>query len=203
MRRQALIVIAILAAALSLSGCDKTRRTQPNPSGPAGCLGCHGGVSGDPSGAPPNDLAGSQTGGAVGAHTAHLSRQVRCEECHRVPGRIVEPGHIVKPDGTPDGDGRAEVVFGPRASSGNVIGSFTPAPAPGKGGTCSVYCHGVSLGAAGGSMSGASSGNVIAPSPTWGSTGFTCGSCHGDATVNPSSPKIGRASCRERVYLAV
>jgi predicted CxxxxCH...CXXCH cytochrome family protein len=182
MRRHALLVTALIAAAISLVGCDKARRTMANPTGPSGCLGCHGSVGGDPSGAPPNDLAGSDVGGAVGAHTAHLGKQVACEECHKVPGRISDPGHIVKLDGTPDPDGRGEVVFGPRATNGGTFSaSFAPAPLPGKGGTCNVYCHGGSLGAAGGSNT----------RPKWGDPQMNCGSCHGDGTGTVGAPRGG------------
>ena len=182
MRRHALIVTALLATAISLSGCDKARRTPPNQTGPSGCLGCHGSVGGDPNGAPPNDLAGSDVGGAVGAHTVHLGKQVACEECHKVPGRIAEPGHIVKLDGTPDPDGRGDVVFGPRATNGGTFSaSFAPLPLPGKGGSCTVYCHGGSLGAAGGSNT----------TPAWGDRPMNCGSCHGDGVGTIGAPSGG------------
>ncbi len=172
MRRHALIVIAFLAAALSLAGCDKGRRTPLNPSGPAGCLGCHGGAS-DQTGAPPNDLQGTETGGAVGAHTVHLGKQVACEECHKVPGRIADPGHISKPNGTADGDGRAEITWGARATLGGTFSAgYTPVASPGRGGTCSVYCHGVTLGAGGSNTT-----------PGWGDAPMNCGSCHGTSTV--------------------
>ncbi len=178
MRRHAFAVAALFAA-LSLGSCDKARRTPPNPSGPGSCLGCHGGAAGDQTGAPPNDLAGSAIGGAIGAHTAHLGKLVACDDCHKVPGLIGDAGHMVKPDGTPDGDRRAEITWGARATHGGTFSaSFSPAPAPGKGGSCTVYCHGASLGASGGS----------ATTPAWGDPPMNCGSCHGDAVANPSSP---------------
>jgi predicted CxxxxCH...CXXCH cytochrome family protein len=176
MRRHALIVIALLAAGLSLAGCDKGRRTPLNPTGPAGCLGCHGGAN-DQTGAPPNDLQGTTTGGAVGAHTAHLGKQVACEECHKVPARIADPGHISRPDGKADGDGRAEITWGGRATLGGTFSAgYTPVPSteasPGRGGTCAVYCHGVTLGAGGSNTT-----------PKWSDPPMDCGSCHGTSTV--------------------
>ncbi len=72
-----------------------------------GCDGCHGSETNP---APPVSLSGKTdvTDASVGAHQAHLQggahgRPLRCDECHRVPEEITEPGHL-------DGDG-VQVVF--------------------------------------------------------------------------------------------
>lgn len=67
---------------------------------PEDCNVCHG-ASGDPTGAPPEDLTGNTSTVAlgVGAHTAHLqgallSDGVDCTACHAVPDSFASAGHI-------------------------------------------------------------------------------------------------------------
>ena len=67
--------------------------------GPGGCAGCHGNQD---NAAPPRDLAGNTltTAIGVGAHQAHLqalhrlSAPIGCENCHRVPVDVEDPGHL-------------------------------------------------------------------------------------------------------------
>lgn len=117
------------------------------------CTACHGGPAGP---APPADTRGN-TGtqfSGVGAHAAHLAPSnthapIACAECHLVPAAVGDVDHL-------DGDGRAEVVFGPRAEAGGVDPQY-------DGARCSVYCHG-------------------AARPLWTRVGqgeAACGTCHG------------------------
>jgi predicted CxxxxCH...CXXCH cytochrome family protein len=65
----------------------------------AGCSGCHGDAT---SPAPPRDLAGNTAPSAigVGAHRKHLTvpsglrGPIPCSDCHAVPSRVDDPGHI-------------------------------------------------------------------------------------------------------------
>ncbi|MBI5486748.1 MAG: CxxxxCH/CxxCH domain-containing protein [Deltaproteobacteria bacterium] len=129
------------------------------------CTFCHGGVD-NMTGAPPEGVAGqtSRDDLAVGAHTRHLSDTPThlawaCEECHVVPADAFSPGHM-------DGDGRAELTFGP----------FNPAATYDfSAGRCSsLYCHGNGRG-----NNGAIS---WAGDPT-----LTCSSCHNDETVSEAA----------------
>ncbi len=175
-----------LALALLAAGCNKAR---PVPAGAeaAGCTGCHGGTD-NTTGAPPLDLAANASPAliTVGAHSAHLAAAVRCEECHRVPTRIGDPGHIVARDGRPDPDPHAEVDF--TQGRGSLHGA-TPAWLPTADrstATCaSVYCHGATLGAGG-----------AATTPTWNAgplPGPACSACH--ASPPPSHGSIAFTTC--------
>ena len=134
----------------------------------ASCTACHGGANGP---APPQDTHGNQltTARGVGAHQAHLNggnwhRPVNCADCHRVPANVGEPTHL-------DGDGRAELTFSALASSDGVRPTW-------DGATCSVYCHGASL------------GGGAASRPVWTQVGTgqaACGGCHG---VPPPAPHV-------------
>ena len=145
------------------------------------CSGCHG--TGE-EGAPPPALTGSTdtTYIGVGAHDAHMTGgrytvATECSECHIVPVNVDDPGHI-------DGDGIAEVTFGPLASGGGsnpVWNRGLPDP------TCTgVYCHGATLN--GGTLT----------EPIWtrvdGSQVY-CGSCH-STPPRPGHPdRLDCATC--------
>ena len=174
---------AALALALLLDGCNAR---PPAQGGTNDCTGCHGGLD-STSGAPPRDLSASSDPHllTVGAHTAHLAAGVRCEECHRVPTGITDPGHIVRLDGSPDPDRHAEVDF---ARGRGSLHSAQPAWVPSVDrttATCSgVYCHGATLGAGG-----------AATTPTWNAgplPGPACGACHASppsaASGHPNVP---------------
>lgn len=131
--------------------------------GPLTCSSCHGSLA---NAAPPRDTQGvtARAARTVGAHQAHLGaeswrRTLLCEDCHRVPAAIEEPGHI---DPSP-----AELFFGAVANASNVNSSF-------DGVSCTTYCHGVTLGGA------------TRPRPDWmNDPAATCGQCHG---VPPPPP---------------
>jgi predicted CxxxxCH...CXXCH cytochrome family protein len=89
------------------------------------CDGCHGSAQ---SPAPPRDLAGNlfTTALGVGAHQAHLNGPHRlrgpiaCTECHQVPTKVDDPGHIDTP---PPAEVTSELGWD-RTSA-----------------TCAVWCH--------------------------------------------------------------
>lgn len=114
-------------------------------------------------------------------HRRHRETGVECAECHVVPARWEEDGHILR-SGVRD-EAPAELVFGARAAA-------TPLPALRAGapeyldGTCSnVYCHGDVLAAGG-----------VRTRPQWNDpiTG-ACDRCHG--APPPSHARDECASC--------
>lgn len=129
------------------------------------CNACHG--SDNP--APPRDLGGRSdiTLPSVGAHQVHLAgsaraRAVACAECHVVPRRVADPGHI-------DQALPAEVIFSGAASA------FGGAPAYADGACRNTSCHG------GAFPQGHRSGGTYTE-PLWTDAGrgsVGCGSCHG------------------------
>jgi len=138
------------AAGVSCNSC--------HPGWQTNCTFCHGGTL-NLTGAPPEgiDSEVTRTLLAVGAHTEHVSTTSMhiawgCDQCHVTPMSALSPGHI-------DGDGRAEVTYGPL----NPTASYSRAT-----GTCSsLYCHG--------------NGSSTVGTMVW-STDPTlnCGSCHAD-----------------------
>jgi len=147
---------------------------------PEGCTVCHGGSGGS---APPQDTRGNRDTGVpgVGAHQAHLSEgtltaALECSECHTVPQTFSAPSHI-------DGDGRAELVWGERATTGGNAPSYDP-----QANTCAdTYCH-----------SGGKFGNKATPVWTAVGTGQgACGTCHGipppEETKHP--PVVAPLTC--------
>ena len=133
--------------------------------GPTACTTCHG------------------DGPTSNAHAAHRGKGVACAECHVVPAKWDDDGHILH-DGiaitTPP-----KIVFGARAN-------LTPVPADRAGPptfdgqTCTnVYCHGAALHAAGGT---ASAPRWDDPAPVG-----TCDRCHGNPP--PSHARSDCASC--------
>jgi predicted CxxxxCH...CXXCH cytochrome family protein len=153
------------------------------------CASCHG--SENP--APPRALNGdtSTSAGAVGAHQAHLAgsgraRAVPCAECHLVPERVLEPGHV-------DSFGPAEVTF-----SGAAV-AFGATPQYVDGSCSNTACHGGSF-----PVRGRDSGGSLTR-PSWtivDGSQAACGTCHGLPPPRPHpyhSEDCGR--CHENVSL--
>ena len=118
--------------------------------GPAACTTCH------------------RDGPTTGAHLVHRTANTACAECHTVPERWDDEGHVRRAgaaDASP-----AEVTFGTRAAQ-----TLEPADRAGPpqlvDGTCAnVYCHGDVLHAGGGRM----------PKPRWDAAPVGgCDGCHG------------------------
>ncbi len=144
------------------------------------CTSCHGNAA---NAAPPRDThdVTLRTARTVGAHQEHLSaeswrRLITCEDCHRVPATIDEPGHL---DPSP-----AELTFGPVANAGNVSSSF-------NGNTCTTYCHGVTL----------SGGDLLDPDWMTGPN-IGCGRCHGNPppAPHPAVQPFQCATCHEDIF---
>jgi predicted CxxxxCH...CXXCH cytochrome family protein len=130
-----------------------------------GCTSCHGGDNAAPPRAPSGETATSFPG--VGAHQTHVlgterSRAVPCGECHWVPERALDAGHLDTP-------APAEVVF----SGASRAFEATPSYAQGK---CSnTACHGARL-----TRGHESGGSLTAPSWTIvDGSQAACGTCHG------------------------
>ena len=134
---------------------------------PTDCTTCHG-RSFNPSAAPPKDLLGNVTtvSRGVGAHETHLSggnfsKKVECTECHTVPARYDDEGHI---DDTPN----AEVIFG--EFTAQFEGRLGASPVKQDLTCANVYCH------------GAFPAGNHSNAPIWNITDGSqaaCGSCHG------------------------
>ncbi|MES1175562.1 MAG: CxxxxCH/CxxCH domain-containing protein [Myxococcales bacterium] len=131
----------------------------------ASCTSCHGSVNA----APPLDVAGETdtSSAGVGAHQTHVlgtatSRAVPCVECHVVPKRVLDTGHL-------DSALPAEVIF-----SGAAL-AFGASPAYGDGACQNTACHGAVF------PNGHASGGTHTV-PAWTQvTGMqaSCGTCHG------------------------
>jgi predicted CxxxxCH...CXXCH cytochrome family protein len=129
------------------------------------CTLCHG----NDNPAPPRDLLGntSTRSPGVGAHQVHLagterSRAVPCGECHVVPDRLLDVGHV-------DTAGTAEVSFSGAAVAFGGVASYT------GGGCQNTACHG------GVFPEGHRSGGTNT-APDWtrvNGTEADCGACHG------------------------
>ncbi len=127
----------------------------------AECSSCHGSAENP---APPTSLKGltATTELAVGAHQTHLRggllrAAIACQECHVVPGKTNDPGHLYKD--------HADVTFGPLASANGSTPSWDRQSA-----TCATYCHGATM-----------KGGVTT-APVWtrvDGTQASCGTCHG------------------------
>jgi predicted CxxxxCH...CXXCH cytochrome family protein len=132
---------------------------------PEQCTSCHGAQSP----APPPDTDGhtSTTVAAVGAHQTHVqgtprARAVPCDECHVVPEKVLDPGHV---DSRPP----AEVRF-----AGAAV-SFGGDPVYSNGTCRDTSCHGAVF--PNGDVSGGTN-----TAPTWtkvDGTQAACGTCHG------------------------
>ncbi len=129
------------------------------PGGPENCTTCHGSVNP----APPKGLAGNTQ--TVGAHQKHLlggiiGAAVSCTECHVVPAKISDPGHL-------DASAGAEIRFNPTSVFYRSNANY------GNGSCANTYCHG-----------NFTNGNLNV-TMTWTDTSSAaaqCGTCHGDVT---------------------
>ncbi len=128
------------------------------------CTSCHG----EDNPAPPRSLSGATATSdrGVGAHQIHVkgtarSRAVPCAECHVVPRRVLDPGHV-------DSFLPAEVAF-----TGASV-AFGAAPAYENGKCTNTACHGATF------PRGHASGGSLTE-PTWNvvdGSQAACGSCH-------------------------
>lgn len=148
-------------------------------SSPSKCNDCHGNGNNP---APPLDVSGSAdvTHLGVGAHQVHLTggtsgRPLACDECHIVPGSVLDPGHI---DGLP-----AEVQLTGAATSGGREPVWIHASA-----TCSnTWCHGPDS-------------NASSSSPKWNeTTTIGCTSCHGNPPAAPHPQMTDCSLCHGAV----
>lgn len=132
---------------------------------PLSCTSCHG--QSNP--APPFDVEGRErtTFRGVGAHQTHVqgterSRAVPCAECHQVPTRLNDAGHIDTPLPAELSFSGAALAFGAQPSFNGV--------------TCTgTSCHGQAF------PRGHASGGSLTE-PTWtkvDGSQAACGSCHG------------------------
>ncbi len=142
--------------------------------GSGACTSCHGDAE---SPAPPRDLEGQTDPKrpSVGAHRAHLKANrfrgpVPCAECHLVPTKPLDRGHI-------DSSAPAEVFpdesgVGTLARTDSAAATFSHGSA-----TCgSVYCHG------GGRRAARDTSVGLVRTPVWAGASTAqvfCGSCHG------------------------
>ncbi len=136
------------------------------------CSSCHGS---DQNPAPPLDTQGNSeiTAIGVGAHQVHLagganSRPVACPECHTVPQKFGDPGHIDDPP--------AEVIFTGVATSQGRSPNWDRTVKK-----CSdAWCHGPS--------------QAGTDSPEWTSTAgnLSCTTCHG---APPPAPHPQMTNC--------
>lgn len=158
----------------AVPSCDGCHTPSDPPAWRTDCIFCHGGYSGDTTGAPPFDLHNNTANAArtIGAHREHVAGATHhaygCNQCHLTPASATTPGHMF--DSTPN---RAEVVFssgGALSSSGSYSQSAT---------ACSnLYCHG----------SGMASGRGNAPAFT--TTINNCNACHPDWTTSSRWPNM-------------
>ena len=150
------------------------------------CTACHG-MGDDP--APPRDTSGNSARSAigVGAHQAHLQsrigRSLACTECHDVPDKVEDPGHI---EGLP-----ARVRLKGVATSAEHEPTWQR-----NARNCSdSWCHGPSPDSAKVSPSWTASGNLGctschgAPPPLPHPQSSQCSACHG-ATVGTDNQTI-------------
>jgi len=127
------------------------------------CNLCHGN---DDNFAPPKSTSGETDTGmvTVGAHQSHLvdgelRRAVACTECHLVPEKVGDVGHL-------DSASPAELTFGTLATTNGVSPEWDRNKE-----TCSkTYCHGGTL----------SAGTITEPKWTdLSGDQIECGTCHG------------------------
>lgn len=150
---------AAAAAAFALAACGEGRVAQAPLAASSDCASCH---TAPGEGPPFRDQTGSTdlSRRTVGAHDAHLhadlAAPLSCGDCHRVPQKINDPGHL---DAVPP----ATVQFGPLARTGGASPTYS-------GFGCQAsYCHG--------SFPGGNRTNA----PGWlgGAAAGQCGTCHG------------------------
>ncbi|MFL5271410.1 MAG: CxxxxCH/CxxCH domain c-type cytochrome, partial [Anaeromyxobacteraceae bacterium] len=168
------VLFAALTAAMVAAGvmatCNAPRTVTNVGQAVPQCGRCHGGA--DNFAPPRTPLGGTDTKElGVGAHQTHvragpLREAIPCQECHVVPAREDDPGHIDKDHG--------DVTFGALASANGAKPAWSRGTA-----TCSnVYCHGATL--PGGSRT----------APVWtqvDGSQVACGACH----AAPPAPETG------------
>jgi predicted CxxxxCH...CXXCH cytochrome family protein len=159
MSRVSLGVAATAVAALCAACGDARNVSTASPVGAeSSCSGCH---TAPGEGPPFRDQTGSTDPNrlTVGAHDAHLhgnlTSNITCGECHVVPRRVTDPGHM---DAVPP----QTVKFGGLATTGGANPVYV------NQGCAATYCHGTLPG-----------GTV--PTPKWlgGLSPNICDSCHG------------------------
>jgi predicted CxxxxCH...CXXCH cytochrome family protein len=131
--------------------------------GPTACTTCHG------------------AGPTSSAHKVHASRGIACAQCHVVPARWDDDGHILHAGVAITGP--AKVAFGALAS---IATPDRAGPPSWDGATCrNVYCHGDALHAGGGT----------ATQPRWDDPAppGDCSRCH--ASPPPSHARTDCATC--------
>lgn len=149
---------AAAAAAVALAGCGDARVAETPLAGASDCASCH---TAPGEGPPFRDHTGATDPSrlSVGAHDAHLHARLAaplsCGDCHRVPQRVNDPGHL-------DALSPTNVQFGPLARTGGA------SPVYAQQGCQASYCHG--------EFPGGNRGNA----PRWlaGAAAAGCGTCH-------------------------
>jgi predicted CxxxxCH...CXXCH cytochrome family protein len=178
MQARSTLALALLWASLLAGGGCIQRWDDDTKHAVSECTACHGSPARAGSdlsrSAPPTDLAGNTdpSSRGVGAHDSHLRpssmhRTVACSDCHVVPTKLDDPGHV---------DGKGLAMSGV-ASSNGAVPSWDP-----KSLTCSgTWCHGP--GAPG-----------VTSSPAWTRPPATlgCADCHG---APPPAPHPQMTQC--------
>jgi predicted CxxxxCH...CXXCH cytochrome family protein len=164
------------AAALWAAACGQSQPVVVQQGATSSCAGCH---TAPGEGPPFRDQTGSIDPGrlTVGAHDAHLhgdlSSNVTCGDCHIVPRRVTDPGHM---DTLPP----ATVQFGGLATTGGADPKYV------NQGCAATYCHGNFFG-----------GNRT-NTPTWlgGESAALCTACHGQPPPTGRHPEHLAAGIR-------
>ena len=158
------------------------------------CTSCHGGQAGNA--APPFASTGATTGPKIGAHQAHVSAAslvaagYGCATCHLSPATMRHANDQV--DMAWAGTAIAAGVVPTPITGALPVGAWEGAP------TCTNYCHGASLAAAGGTNRN--------PNWTAGVGQVACGSCHAappplSAVANQNHPRnTACANCHGAGY---
>lgn len=173
--------LALTILAVTSTACERSQLTDGLPA-QMDCSSCHGAAG---NAAPPRALNGSNSTSdiGVGAHQIHMlgseiAAPVACNECHPLPTDL-----LTHPDVN---GGRAEMTFGPLASSSGATPEWDLNSA-----TCkNTYCHGATL-----------SGAENRASPVWtlvNGSQRRCSSCHGNPPASPH-PTGACASCHGEV----
>lgn len=163
--------------------------------GPEECNTCHGDFSNKHRIAPPTDLSGGFADSlrGVGAHSKHLmdnvlGNKVECAECHKVPVKYFDVGHV-------DTDLPAEIIFG-RLASLTTAADKKPTYSALTISCSNTYCHGNFTfyrdSAAPERRFAYTSDKMVGANRTvkWNKVDgseIVCGSCHGKA-ANPNDP---------------
>ncbi len=134
----------------------------------------------------------------TGAHKTHTTAGPRhaalaCTDCHVVPRKVDDAGHILRADGTVD-EPPADVTFGALAGLG-AKRTGPPAYEPASRTCTNVYCHG--------GASGDASATSVMPkweAPT--STAVDCASCHGKPPASHQGEATVCVACHPAVAAA-